>query len=85
MKVYTILIKQETKNSILFSNEMIEIIKRHNGAVVLSGYNQLKFVCCLAFMSSCCRDQCAAELETLGVKYKTRDDGIIDDGFKCCF
>ena len=82
MTVYTILIKHDNDDKLLFSEKMVEIIKRNNGAVVLSGFNPVKYIACLAFVNYYNRDRCAAEFADLGVQYKTRYDGIVDDN---CF
>ena len=81
MKAYVIFIKAENDTKILMSESVADIIKANRGAVVLSGFNPQLYVACFAFGTYQNRDTAAAALAKLGVTYKTRDDGIVDDRF----
>ena len=79
MKAYVIFIKAENNTKILMSEYVAYIIKANRGAVVLSGFNPQLYIACLAFGTYQNRDTAAAALAEIGITYKTRDDGIVDD------
>ena len=61
----------------LMTYETVDLIKEFNGAAVLSGYDQTKYIACLVFQTKFDRDEFAETLRRRGFDFDTRDDAII--------
>lgn len=81
MRAYAILISKNNDYELLFSQTLIEIIKKHGGGVVLEGYNMVEYIACIVFKTKARRDICANELINLKVNLTIRNDAIIPDGY----
>lgn len=79
MKVYGILLSYDNTEDKLMNESIVRMLKEHHGALVMDGFDWRKYVACFVFRNSFERDACANELRYIGVKFDTRDDGIIDD------
>lgn len=85
MRVYGILLSQENTDEQLMNESIVRMLEEHHGAVVMNGFNPMKYVACFVFKNRFERDACANELRYMGVKLDTRDDGIIDDEYGGAF
>lgn len=81
MRAYAILISQNNDLKLLFFGDVVDVIKKNGGAVVLDGYNMVEYVACIVFKNKARRDICAGELLERDIKFDIRDDAIIPDGY----
>lgn len=49
IQCYAILIRQTNPEDVLFSEKVANAIKANNGAVVLTGFNLMRYVACIVF------------------------------------
>lgn len=61
----------------LMSDEFVTMLKSYNGAAVLSGYDQTKYIACIVFEHRDSRDEFAEALRRRGFVFITRDDAFI--------
>lgn len=85
MKVFGIFLKNENGYEKLANETIVEWLKLHRGAFVMSGFPLSKYCGCFAFKNKFERDAMANELNYIGITFDTRDDGEIDDSWEFAF
>jgi len=61
----------------LMTQEIVNLIKQYNGAAVLAGYDQKKYIACLVFEFKEDRDEFSGEIGRRGFEYDERNDALI--------
>ena len=79
VRCYSILVRQDNPEELLFSEGMANAIRECNGAVILSGFNVNVYVSCIVFKTLMLRERCASMLDQMNVSFDCRDDALLDE------
>ena len=77
-RMYCILLLQKNNFAVALSNNATDAVKKNHGYYVASGYDPKKYLACFAFESIEDRNDTASVFDKLGLKFDTRDDGLVE-------